>query len=36
VFKEAKGGKELHWIADADKYGSFIKGKHKSSTGMVI
>jgi RHS repeat-associated protein len=25
VFKEAKGGKELHWIADADKYGNFIK-----------
>ncbi|MCX7570494.1 hypothetical protein OS242_11025 [Tumebacillus sp. DT12] len=36
VFKAAKGGKELHWIADSDKYGNFIKGKHKSSTGTII
>ncbi|MEZ2661647.1 hypothetical protein ACBP89_27305, partial [Aneurinibacillus aneurinilyticus] len=36
VFKEAKGGKELHWIADADEYGNFIEGKHKSNTGTVI
>ncbi|MFI8709575.1 T7SS effector LXG polymorphic toxin [Bacillus sp. NPDC077411] len=36
VFKEAKGGKELHWIADSDKYGNFILDKHKSSTGTVI
>ncbi|WP_194544178.1 hypothetical protein [Paenibacillus sp. JZ16] len=36
VFKEAKGGKELHWVADSDKYGNFIDGKHKSSTGTVI
>jgi len=36
VFKEAKGGKELHWVADSDKYGNFILDKHKSSTGTVI
>lgn len=36
VFKEAKGGKELHWVADADEYGNYIVGKHKSSTGTVI
>ncbi len=36
VFKEAKGGKELHWVADSDKYGNYILDKHKSSTGTVI
>ena len=36
VFKEAKGGKELHWVADADEYGNFILDKHKSSTGTII
>ncbi|MCY9765435.1 polymorphic toxin-type HINT domain-containing protein, partial [Paenibacillus alvei] len=36
VFKEAKGGKELHWVADSDKFGNYIDGKHKSSTGTVI
>ncbi|MEW9677686.1 hypothetical protein ABRT01_16135 [Lentibacillus sp. L22] len=36
VFKEAKGGKELHWLADSDKYGNFIPDKHKSQTGTVI
>ncbi|WP_018756419.1 polymorphic toxin-type HINT domain-containing protein [Paenibacillus terrigena] len=36
VFKEAKGGKELNWVSDADEYGNFIVGKHKSSTGTVI
>ncbi|MGN8048013.1 T7SS effector LXG polymorphic toxin, partial [Bacillus sp. 22190] len=36
VFKEAKGGKELHWIADSDKYGNYMINKHKSSTGTVI
>ncbi|MED4732207.1 hypothetical protein P9597_29625 [Aneurinibacillus migulanus] len=35
-FKEAKGGKELHWIVDADEYGNFIERKHKSNTGTVI
>ncbi|PQP80799.1 type IV secretion protein Rhs [Paenibacillus sp. PCH8] len=34
VFK--KSGKELHWVADADKYGNWIKDKHKSQTGTVI
>ena len=29
-------GNELHWFADADEYGNFIKGKHKSLTGTVI
>ena len=29
VFKEAKGGKELQWVADLNKYGNFIDGKHK-------
>ncbi|WP_276569546.1 ribonuclease YeeF family protein [Bacillus xiamenensis] len=36
VFKEAKGGKELHWVADSDKYGNYMINKHKSSTGTVI
>ncbi|MFB5759848.1 RHS repeat-associated core domain-containing protein [Paenibacillus medicaginis] len=31
-----KRGNELHWVADADEYGNFITGKHKSQTGTVI
>ena len=31
-----KVGKELQWIADADKFGNWIIGKAKSSIGMVI
>ena|GEM_PF-3172850 len=31
-----KRGNELHWVSDADEYGNFITGKHKSSTGTVI
>lgn len=34
VFKET--GKGLEWIADADKYGDFITGKHKGPTGLFI
>jgi hypothetical protein len=34
VFQETKKG--LKWIADADKYGDFIVGKHKSPTGTFI
>jgi hypothetical protein len=34
VFKET--GKGLEWIADADKYGDFIVGKHKGPTGLFI
>jgi len=34
VFEENKKG--LQWIADADQYGNFIKGKHKSATGQFI
>lgn len=33
VFELRKGGKELHWVADADEYGNFIVGKHKSDKG---
>ena len=32
-----KGDSEgLHWIADADKAGDFIVGKHKGPTGQFI
>ncbi|WP_342428628.1 polymorphic toxin-type HINT domain-containing protein [Paenibacillus sp. FSL L8-0158] len=31
-----KKGNSLHWITDADEYGNFITGKHKSTTGTVI
>ena len=31
-----KVGKELRWIADADKYGNWIVGKAKSSIGVII
>ena len=34
VFKET--GKGLEWIADADKFGDFIVGKHKGPTGLFI
>lgn len=34
VFKENKKG--LKWYKDADKYGNFIDGKHKGSTGEFI
>ena len=34
VFK--KTGKYLDWIADADEYGNFILGKHKSTVGLRI
>ena len=34
VFKETKTG--LRWIEDADQYGTFLTGKHKSSTGEFI
>lgn len=34
VFEETKKG--LQWIADADRYGNYISGKWKSSTGMFI
>jgi hypothetical protein len=34
VFKES--GKGLEWIADADKYGDFIVGKHKGPIGLSI
>ncbi len=36
VYKEAKGGKELHWVADSDAYGNFLYNKHKSTVGKVI
>ncbi|WP_415839687.1 polymorphic toxin-type HINT domain-containing protein [Paenibacillus tarimensis] len=36
VYKEVKSGKELHWVADANQYGDFIKGKHKSDVGKMI
>ncbi|MCX2433424.1 hypothetical protein [Pedobacter sp. GR22-10] len=32
---EQKGSK-LIWKADADKYGNFIKGKHKSEFGKIV
>jgi hypothetical protein len=34
VFKET--GKGLEWIADADRFGDFIAGKHKGPTGLII
>jgi hypothetical protein len=34
VFKEMQG--KLVWIADADRYGDFIVGKHKGPVGLVI
>ena len=34
VFTETKAG--LQWFRDADKFGDFISGKHKGSTGMFI
>jgi len=34
VFKET--GKGLEWIADADRFGDFIVGKHKGPTGLFI
>lgn len=37
VWKVFKGDSEgLHWIADADKAGDFIVGKHKGPTGQFI
>ena len=36
VFEERKGGKELHWIMDADKFGNKLENKHKSKTGTII
>jgi RHS repeat-associated protein len=34
VFKETDGG--LEWISDADEFGDFIGGKHKSDIGISI
>jgi hypothetical protein len=34
VFREESGG--LRWTADADEFGDFIVGKHKSPTGQFI
>ncbi|MEQ1902866.1 MAG: hypothetical protein ABL888_01610 [Pirellulaceae bacterium] len=34
VFKET--GKGLEWIADADRFGDFIVGKHKGPIGLFI
>jgi hypothetical protein len=34
VFEEKSDG--LHWIADADEFGTFIGGKHKGPTGQFI
>jgi hypothetical protein len=34
VFKEKNG--KLEWFKDADKYGDYIEGKHKSDVGKVI
>ena len=34
VFQKSR--KYLEWVADADEYGNFIMGKHKSSVGMRI
>ena len=34
VYKEV--GNKLEWIADADAYGNYIVGKHKSDVGKVI
>lgn len=31
-----KGNKGLEWEADADKYGNYIKDKHKSRSGKFI
>ena len=36
VFELRKGGKELHWISDADEFGNYIINKHKGETGLVI
>lgn len=32
----AQRGGKLEWIADADAYGTFISGKHKSAIGMLL
>jgi hypothetical protein len=34
VFRES--GKGLDWIADADRFGDFIVGKHKGLIGQLI
>ncbi|AIL66128.2 hypothetical protein NOVO_09070 [Rickettsiales bacterium Ac37b] len=34
VFESGRGG--LKWYKDADKYGNYIEGKHKSDTGFFI
>jgi hypothetical protein len=34
VFRES--GKGLEWIADADRFGDFIVGKHKGPIGQLI
>lgn len=34
VFEEESKG--LKWIEDADKYGKYLRGKHKGSTGLFI
>lgn len=34
VFK--RQGNKLIWVSDADKYGNFITGKHKSNVGKTI
>lgn len=34
VFEETKDG--LKWRADADRFGDFIKGKHKGDVGILI
>jgi hypothetical protein len=34
VFKETNKG--LEWYKDADEYGTFLSGKHKGPTGLVI
>ena len=34
VYKETNDG--LEWIADADKYGDYIIGKHKGAAGTSI
>lgn len=34
VFRESNRG--LEWVADADKFGDFIRGKHKGPTGLYF
>jgi hypothetical protein len=29
-------GGELAWFADADEFGNFIVGKHKSTVGLTV